>query len=425
MSRITRGIIGVLGFTVLVAIGCEHKGGGAQPAAKQAPRDEAPGAKSGGEVLLEPDGAEPADDIEPPAKNPMMRGLETVLEALPENESLDESRPSLREELRGADSLLSQIKAENLAAIKEANRQQRVLGQDSPNVLLLVAPSAALVPILDRGQAVANLGALDRLAAEGVVFRQCRSNGESAAASHWSILTGRKAEGNADPIREHDFTLPKLAWQAGYTTSLIGECSLGGAIAGNPRSHGFDEWFGFRTASEAEDSHPEYLWNNGTRLRVVANTKGKRGEFGTDLLMRGVVDYLRRHRQGRPSLLYYSWSMPENSPGVGSVADRFEQDMAEILAQLEGPGLKRNTVVIVAAEDSVSSNREATLSGNGNEAAVGPLVLWAPGRIPGGQVVDRPCSVCDILPTVTELVGARHGARAAEGVSLLSELRKR
>jgi arylsulfatase A-like enzyme len=48
-----------------------------------------------------------------------------------------------------------------------------------------------------------------------------------------------------------------------------------------------------------------------------------------------------------------------------------------------------------------------------------PLVLWRPGALPGGRVVETTVSSIDIMPTLLEMSGLRVPA-AAQGVSLLS-----
>lgn len=338
--------------------------------------------------------SETPDDVAPAAENPMIRGLEAVLESVP-RDAMAESQGELGDSLREADSLLSRIKNENRAAIREVNRQQRLPGQDSPNILLLVAPHTVLRH-LDGGKPDETKAAnLDRLTAEAVRFVKWTKTSDAAAATHWELMTGRRARRDGHPaIEAKEFTLAELLWQAGYTTALVGDCSLGGAVvSSDPRTHGFDHWFGYRSRIEASHPYPQYLWSDGARLRVLANAEGKRGEPGGNLVIRGVLDYLKRGRQGRPFFLYFVWTMPEGpavprtnqpagtgdpagSPGeAGEAVGRFAGDLSEIMRQLEALKLHRNTVLILASEDMPAGQAEEESAVEASQARLGP-----PGR---------------------------------------------
>ncbi len=52
-----------------------------------------------------------------------------------------------------------------------------------------------------------------------------------------------------------------------------------------------------------------------------------------------------------------------------------------------------------------------------------PLLLWSPGRVPAGALVDEPVSLLDVVPTLLDLVGIGHDSLPLQGRSLLGHLR--
>ena len=77
------------------------------------------------------------DDDGAPLENGMIRALDQMLDQT--SSVLGDEEDGLRESLVDADALLTQIKRDNRRAIREANRQVRVPGRRSPNILLIVA----------------------------------------------------------------------------------------------------------------------------------------------------------------------------------------------------------------------------------------------------------------------------------------------
>ena len=378
-----------------------------------------------------------ADDAIPPANSGLVRGLEGLLESAPIRESKLDLPTDLRSDLRKADDLLSRVKAENLAALREVNRRQRVRGEDSPNLILVVADRLVRGLVGCYGSGPSQTPSLDRLAAEGVRFTRYQSAAQGATP-HWSLMTGLLADpakaGQAAAIRPGQRTLAAVLWNAGYATALVGDCGLGGTVSpGEAARVGFEEWFGYRDSAEAADPWPEYLWSNAARLRVVANADGKRGRRGCELLRREVVDYLERHRRGRPFFLYVAWPwLDERQPAAGKstmaggaandptvptdTVGRLDRALGVIVDQLKLKGLQRNTVLLVAGCGEASDGSE--------QSALAPLVVWAPGRFAGGRVVDQRCAACDLGLTLSELAGARWRPAARDGSSLLGVLKQ-
>ena len=99
--------------------------------------------------------------------------------------------------------------------------------------------------------------AIDRLASEGLMFRDAHAPHSTCIASRYGLLTGRY------PMREHwrlisseKLTLPKLLKRNGYSTGMVGKWHVGfdnfkgkdgtakQTMTGGPVDRGFDEFFG-------------------------------------------------------------------------------------------------------------------------------------------------------------------------------------
>ena len=130
---------------------------------------------------------------------------------------------------------------------------------------------------------------IDRLAAEGVTFRNAFVTSPLCSPSRACFLTGQYAHrhgitDNTDrsPASHRLQTVPRTLQSNGYETAFIGKWHMG--VDDTPRP-GFDHWVGFP--------------GQGTYFDPVLNIDGervKRKGFTTDLLTEYAVDLLNRRR---------------------------------------------------------------------------------------------------------------------------------
>jgi arylsulfatase A-like enzyme len=108
-----------------------------------------------------------------------------------------------------------------------------------------------------------------------------------------------------------------------------------------------------------------------------------------------------------------------------------DQLFAGLRRTLNETGLAENTIVVVSADHGeelldrglvghISTFKEGRLY---DEITRIPLVLWMPGTLPAGRVVEDPVQCIDIMPTLLEMAGVAVPA-SAQGRSLLPVINK-
>ena len=132
------------------------------------------------------------------------------------------------------------------------------------------------------------------------------------------------------------------------------------------------------------------------------------------MLPRGVIDFASWDR---------SWIAALYDGQIRKLDTEF---FGRLRRTLKLTGLDENALVIISADHGeelldhglvghVSTFKEARLY---DELIRVPLIMWAPGILPAGRVIDEPVQNIDVMPTVLELVGLDVPA-GAQGRSLL------
>ncbi len=175
-----------------------------------------------------------------------------------------------------------------------------------PNILLVFTDDHAAHAIGAYGSRINKTPNLDRLAAEGMLFRNCFCTNSICAPSRAVILTGKHSHvngviDNAVTFDGSQQTFPKLLRKAGYQTGWIGKWHL----KSDPT--GFDHW--------------AILIGQGTYYNPAFKTpKGRVATTGyaTDIITDMALDWLKKGRdRDKPFFLTYSHKAPhrEWAPG--------------------------------------------------------------------------------------------------------------
>ncbi|MDC0302551.1 sulfatase [bacterium] len=276
-----------------------------------------------------------------------------------------------------------------------------------------------------------------------------------------------------------EITIAEALHGGGYTTGLIGKWHQGGTAQYHPHRHGFDEFFGFtheghyfvpppykgvttllrrKTLPGGVDGRwigkknlhyhtwpsdePDYDANNPI---VRGGQPVIETEYLTDALTREAADFIDRH-DDKPFFLYLAYNAV-HSPlqGADAYMEKFahikdihrrifaamlanmDDSVGRVMKQLRESGLEENTIVFFLS-DNGGPTKELTSSnlplrgskGQMYEGAIRvPFMMQWKGKIPAGQVYDKPVSSFDIFATAAANSTGVTAPKQVEGVDLI------
>ena len=160
-----------------------------------------------------------------------------------------------------------------------------------PNVVFIMADDHAAHAISAYGSRVNETPNIDRLAREGMLFRNTFVTNSICTPSRASILTGTYSHKNGVPVFNRfdgsQTTVARLLHAAGYHTGMIGKWHLGSDPTG------FDRW--------------EILPGQGVYFDPVLYTAGGQttytGRYVTDVITDLAIDFIRDRPKDRPFFL--------------------------------------------------------------------------------------------------------------------------
>lgn len=169
---------------------------------------------------------------------------------------------------------------------------------DRPNIIFIMTDDHAAHAISAYGSRINTTPNLDRLAREGVLFRNVFATNSICTPSRAAILTGQYSHMNGVPVfNRFDSsrpTAPRLLQQGGYYTGMIGKWHLGSDPAG------FDRW--------------EILPGQGAYFDPILYTatgqKTYTGRYVTDVITDLGLDFIRSRPKNRPFFLMLHHKAP-------------------------------------------------------------------------------------------------------------------
>jgi arylsulfatase A-like enzyme len=353
--------------------------------------------------------------------------------------------------------------------------------QARPNVIVVLADDLGYGELGSYGQELIRTPRLDELAAEGLRFTNAYAPAPVCAPSRCSMLTGLHSghaavrtnpmDGPQKSLGDDDTTFAELLRDVGYRTACIGKWGFGPAEPdqpSHPNNRGFEEFYGYIRHHHAHDYYPSALWENGRLVEIPGNEVGRRGTYAPDLFRERALEFIR-HQAGRqreddraadrrderprpdpqqPFLLYYAPNVPhapsrrveqadyaarpwtKANKGHAAQVTHLDDTVGDIVDLLRVNGMEENTVILVSSDNG--PHQEGRVDPRRFDAA-GPLrgvkrnlyeggvrvpfIAWGPGRIAPGTESSRQTPLTDVLPTLTELAGARTPG-GTDGLSL-------
>jgi len=168
-----------------------------------------------------------------------------------------------------------------------------------PNMLFILSDDHAAHAISVYGSRINRTPHLDRLAGEGMLFRNAFVTNSICAPSRATILTGQFGHlngvpTNVEPLHPTTLTFPKLLRAGGYETAVIGKWHL------KTLPEGFDYY-------EILDDQGTYYNPLFFRSRDTVHLEG----YTTDIITDRVLEWLQKGRDAsRPFLLMYQHKAP-------------------------------------------------------------------------------------------------------------------
>jgi N-acetylglucosamine-6-sulfatase len=289
---------------------------------------------------------------------------------------------------------------------------------------------------------------MDRMAREGVYFRQATASVSQCHPVRASLLTGlptfihgvysnqSQAPGVAQSLCRRP-TVPGLLREAGYRTVMVGKWH----VPPPPWECGFDEVRTWLPEGGADYQDPELVRGRADKEKTVPG-------FAQEIFAGDAVDFLRgRKAQADPFLLWVGFTAPhfphEPNPkriealyagrGDGELlppgfprdveandwrhydeaVSYFDEQLGRVLAALEETGLAERTVVVVLGDNGYMMG-ERGVGGPGSRANGKqvpyesslrvPFLMTGPG-LPAALASDLPVSSLDLPPTLLSLAG--------------------
>jgi arylsulfatase A-like enzyme/tetratricopeptide (TPR) repeat protein len=310
------------------------------------------------------------------------------------------------------------------------------------NILLVTLDTTRADRIGAYGYAAARTSHFDRLAAEGVRFERAIAQAPITLPSHASLFTARfpfthGVRNNGNFYLSDQFpTLTTALHDRGYRTgAFIGSFILDRRYG---LARGFDEYDdrlesdrkqvvdfeverrGDRTALKADAWLERYARENGAvggRRSAVGSPQAAGGDQAVHpfFLWLHLYDPHEPYRPPQPFRNLFA-----DRPYDGEIAFT-DTIVASVMDRLDKLGLLSSTLIAIAGDhgESLGDHGEETHSMFVYEPALRvPLILWRPGRLPAGKVVEPLVRVLDLAPTLLDLIGAPP-LPGAEGRSLL------
>ncbi|MFC5050621.1 arylsulfatase [Rubritalea spongiae] len=350
---------------------------------------------------------------------------------------------------------------------------------DRPNIVFILCDDLGYgdVHALNPEHGKIKTPALDRLAAEGMVFTDAHSGSAVCTPTRYGLMTGRYSwrtklqqgvvQGFApNLIAEGRETVASFLQAQGYHTGVVGKWHLnfqyldadtgdaiqrkgkklapvGSKIPDGPVQRGFDYYHGFHHAGDMKG--------------VIENETVIKHEEEVNMLpriTRKSVEFIeaRAAEPKTPFFLYVPYGSPHTpivpSPewigrsGLGIYGDfvmQTDDGVGQIMAALEKNGLTENTLVIFSSDNGTSKAADIPdLEKKGHIVSAGyrgskadlwdgghrvPFIVRWPGHVAAGSTSDQLICLTDFFATAADIIDVNLPAENAEdSVSFLPAL---
>jgi arylsulfatase A-like enzyme len=323
-----------------------------------------------------------------------------------------------------------------------------------PNIVIILTDDQGYADVGVFGAKGFHTPNIDRLAAEGCIFRNFHVAQPVCSASRAGLLTGCYPNrvgihGALGPrskvgISSQEMTLAELVKQRGYATAIFGKWHLGAAPQFLPLQHGFDEYFGLPYSNDMWPLHPDFaklppnderrkngypnlVMFEGNKVVISQVTHEDQNQL-TTWYAEHAVKFIEQNKD-RPFFLYLAHNMPhvplhvsdkfrgKTERGLyGDVIEEIDWSVGQVMDALKRTGLEDKTWVIFTSDNGPwlsygdhAGSAYPLREGKGTCWEGGtrePCVMRWPGRIPAGTECNRMLMTIDLFPTIAKLIHA-------------------
>lgn len=334
-------------------------------------------------------------------------------------------------------------------------QQPLVSNSSHPNIILIVADDLGYDFLGCYGDNMAKTPHLDKLAQQGILFKNFYSNSPICSPSRAALLTGLyqqktgvdkviKKETKGMPSRV--ITLAERLQQLNYETGIFGKWHLGFQAEEHPLNQGFDHFFGPLTGHIDYISHRyndgvHDLWENKTEVF-------KKGHF-TNIVTEEAIEFIDQQK-AKSFFLYLPYlaphspyilenesylTGPEGKPAVDpfggnisryrDVIELLDKNIGKLYQHLQKRQLLDNTIIWFVSDNGeplkVHNNYVPTMKGAKGLLLEGgirvPSILYWKNTL-GSKTVDRPVLGMDLMPTLLDFIDSSYIKNKLDGQSI-------
>lgn len=346
-----------------------------------------------------------------------------------------------------------------------------VLAAERPtNFIFILSDDIAQGDLGSYGQELIKTPNLDKMAAEGTRHLQAYCGTSVCAPSRASFFTGLHSghcpiRGNWEiapdgqlPLPAETVTIAEVAKSANYATATFGKWGMGFFDStGSPQKQGVDHFLGYNCQRLAHSYFPTYLHRNDQPFLLPGNDGLGVGEtYAQEIIQKDMIRWLRGNAE-KPFFMFYAITLPharheidnygiykdmpwsEREKAYAAQVTRIDSDVGELLDTLRELKIDKNTLVIFIGDNGSSFSPESEIGKRFKQASNGlrgykrglyegalrqASIAWWPGTVPAGRVDDQPWAFWDMMPTFTEMSGAKPPqGYETDGLSLVDYLK--
>ena len=267
-----------------------------------------------------------------------------------------------------------------------------------PNILFLLADDWAWPHASCLGAPGIKTPTFDRLAREGVLFRNAHVAAPSCSPSRAAMLTGQWPWRLGPAANLHAYipakvpVYPDLLEQAGYRVGFCGKGYGPGTSQGRPHNAAGPEFKNFAAFLSTRPAGQPFCFWFGSHFPHRPYPRGSGVLGGHDPAAVVVPPYLPDSEAVRSDICDYFFA-----------AETFDHQAAEAIAALETTGELEHTLIVMSGDNGWPFPRgKATCYDSGTHQ---PLAVRWGARVKAGRVVDDFVSLADLAPTFLQAAG--------------------